>query len=60
MLLDTLISLGDSLAKISWVPEDLAAAVPMIQAASVTLSGEAAVIKSQLTNNCLSQTTYTK
>lgn len=60
MLIDALISLSDSLSKISWVPEDLAAAVPIIQAASVTLSGEAATIRSQLNNNCLSQTTYTK
>lgn len=60
MLLDALISLADGLTQISWVPEDLAAAVPLIQAASITLSGEAATIKSQLTNNCLSQTTYTK
>ena len=43
----------------SWVPEDLAAAVPAIQKSSKVLSGEIPIIINQL-QNCLSQTTYTK
>ena len=59
-LLDALKSLSNALIQISWVPEDLAAAVPAIQEASKVLSGEIPTIISQLKNNCLSQNTYTK
>ena len=58
-LLLALQQLTDALQKMSWVPEDLAAAVPAIQKSSKVLSGEIPIIINQL-QNCLSQTTYTK
>jgi hypothetical protein len=60
-LLDAMQELSLALTKITWVPNDLAANVSLIQTTSKVLAGEITSIKAQLNSTtCISQTTYTK
>lgn len=59
ILLDAVQNLSNALSKISWVPEELAAAVPLIQSTSEYLAKEIPSIKTRL-DNCKSQNTFTK
>lgn len=57
-LCDALQGLADALKKLN--AQELETAIPGIVAKSTILSGQAATIKGQLNNSCLSNTTYTK
>lgn len=56
-LCDAIQALSEALAQLN--PATLAAAVPAIVQTSTVLASQAATIKNQLNNNCLSKTTYT-
>lgn len=59
LLLDDVQSLAKALQNISWVPDDLAAAVGPIQAAAKVLAESAPTVKGNL-EKCKSQNTFTK